>query len=153
VGDMHKTTSALAVLLISLSTYASVDEGIAAYNEGNYATALEHFKEAAERGDPAGKHLLASLYYQGHGVAKDVQRAVALFTEAADAGFRPSQANLALMYSVGDGVQRDPAKAVAYGMRAAEAGDVQSQFNLGQAYRRRRRPGLQAGRDVVPQGS
>jgi uncharacterized protein len=115
---------------------ASMDEGIAAYNAGRYDVAREHFETAAATGNPAGKHLLASLYYQGHGVPKDLPRAVALFTEAADAGFPPSLANLALMYSVGNGVPRDEQRARAYGIKAAKAGDLQSQFNLAQSYRK-----------------
>src|SRR5690349_13961473 len=104
----------LAGLLMSPTSHATVEEGIAAYNSGNYAVAYQHFKEAADSGSPAGKHLLASLYYQGHGVPKDLSRAVALFTEAAEAGFPPSLANLALMYSVGDGVPPNRSKALEY---------------------------------------
>jgi TPR repeat protein len=59
---------------MSFSVLGSVDQGIAAYNSGDYPTALREFSEAAKAGDPAGKHLLASLYYQGHGVERDLKR-------------------------------------------------------------------------------
>lgn len=120
---------------MSLPVSASVNDGIAAYNAGNYAVALKEFSEAANQGNAVGKHLLASLYYQGHGVERDLKKAVSLFKEAA-ANYPPSLANLAVMYSIGDGVPVDQKAALQYGQRAAEAGDLQSQFNLAQAYRK-----------------
>ena len=133
---MRRFAAVFAALAMANPSIASVDDGIAAYNAGRHDVARQHFEKAAAAGSPAGKHLLASLYYQGHGVPKDLARAVALFTEAADAGFPPSMANLALMYSVGDGVPKNEGKARSYGRRAAESGDIQSQFNLGQSYRK-----------------
>lgn len=123
-------------VLIAMSTEASIDEGIRAYNKGDYTFSFIEFSAAAKRGEPVGKHLLASLYYQGHGVGRDLTKAVQLFREAADANYLPSIANLALMYSSGDGVPKDIKKGLEYGLKAAKAGDIQSQFNLGQAYRK-----------------
>lgn len=122
-------------LIVSLPSFASLNDGIAAYNSGNYSKALKEFNASAKAGDPAGKHLLASLYYQGHGVERDLKKAVALFSEAAKTNYPPSLANLALMYSIGDGVPKDSKLAFEYGLRAAESGDIQSQFNLAQSYR------------------
>lgn len=123
-------------LMITTTSEASVDDGIRAYNNGNYASARKEFEAAAKKGDPAGKHLLASLYYQGHGVGKDLKKAVELFSDAANSGYPPSLANLGLMYSLGDGVPKDMKKAIEFAQRAADSGDTQSQFNLAQAYRR-----------------
>lgn len=133
---MHRSLALFLGAIVTLSAQASITDGIRAYNEGNHAAALKEFSTAAKGGDPAGKHLLASLYYQGHGVSRDLKKAVGLFTEAADANYLPSLANLALMYSIGDGVPKDMKKALQYALKAAETGDVQSQFNLAQAYRK-----------------
>ena len=94
-------------IFMSVSTASLNEAGILAYNDGNYAEAFKQFDAAARTGEPAGQHLLASLYYQGHGVMQDVPKAVELFTAAAQAGFPPSLANLALMYASGDGVPQD----------------------------------------------
>jgi TPR repeat protein len=137
--ELTKMRQLFALLLGGLvftSSSASTTDGIAAYNTGNYAVAFREFSAAANSGSAEGKHLLASLYYQGHGVERDLKRAVALFTEAAAANYPPSLANLALMYSNGDGVPKDMNVAVQYGIKAAQTGDVQSQFNLAQAYRK-----------------
>lgn len=94
------------------SAAAEVDDGILAYDKGHYAAAYKEFSSSAKRGDPAEKHLLASLYYRGHGVGKDMKKAVDLFTEAAESDHLPSLANLALMYSLGDGVQKNIKKSL-----------------------------------------
>ncbi len=133
---MFRRLVAAIGLLMTTASNAAIDDGIRAYNNGNYAFARKEFELAAKKGDPAGKHMLASLYYQGHGVGKDLKKAAELFTDAANSGYLPSLANLALMYSLGDGVPKDMNKAIEYGRKAAEAGDTQSQFNLAQAYRK-----------------
>ena len=121
---------------MSLSAASLNEAGIDAYNDDNYAEAYKQFYASASMGDAAGKHFLASLYYQGQGVTQDLTKAVALFKEAAEAAYPPSLANLALMYASGDGVEQDVQQALVFGRQAAEAGDGQSQFNLAQAYRR-----------------
>jgi len=124
------------ILGVTMSAFADLENGIKAYNEGNFDTARIEFSKAARKNDPKGKHLLASLYYQGHGVKKDLKKAVALFTEAAEGNYGPSQANLGLMYHNGDGVTPDMKKAIHYYEAAANKGDLQSTFNLGQIYRK-----------------
>ena len=119
---------------MTVSSASFNEAGILAYNDGNYAEAFKQFDAAARTGDPAGQHLLASLYYQGHGVTQDVPKAVELFTAAAQAGFPPSLANLALMYASGDGVAQDMAQSLAYGRRAAEAGSLSAQNEYGLLY-------------------
>jgi len=133
---MHRLLALALGIAMSLPVSAAINDGIAAYNSGNYAVAFKEFSAAANQGNAVGKHLLASLYYQGQGVERDLRKAVSLFKEAAAANYPPSLANLALMYSNGDGVPADQKVAFQYGHKAAEAGDVQSQFNLAQAYRK-----------------
>ena len=48
-----------AVLLCAVSvSYAGFDEGLAAYNKGDYATALKEFKKAAVQGDVSAQFYL-----------------------------------------------------------------------------------------------
>jgi tetratricopeptide (TPR) repeat protein len=104
---MRQLLTIVIGIAMSWSASASINEGIAAYNSGNYAVAFKEFNAAAKDGNAVGKHLLASLYYQGHGVERNLEKAVSLFKEAAEANYPPSLANLALMYSIGDGVPKD----------------------------------------------
>lgn len=95
--------SIIFTLVLVMTSNADIESGIRAYHQGDYETARKEFSAAAESKDPKGIHLLASLYYQGHGVPKDLDRAVALFKESAEKGYRASQANLGLMYQADSG--------------------------------------------------
>lgn len=120
-----------------VTAQAGIEDGIIAYNEGDYATAKKEFQAAADAEDPMGVHLLASLYFQGHGVKKDLKRAVELFTRAAEKGMRPAQTNLGIIYqSGGEGVERDILKSIEYFMAAGKQGDLQATYHLGQIFRK-----------------
>ncbi|UDM06390.1 sel1 repeat family protein [Halomonas sp. NyZ770] len=133
---MTKLFLSLAILFFSGIAMADINSGIEAYNEGNYSVALSEFENASQAGDAFGHHLLASLYYQGHGVEKNISKAVALFERAASEGYAPSHANLGLMYHSGDGVELNSEKALFHYSEAAKTGDFQSSFNLGQIFRK-----------------
>lgn len=133
---MKKLLSAIVSLCWAAHAGAGVEDGIKAYQSGDYATALKEFAVAAEAEDAMGMHLLASLYYQGHGVEKDLQRAIALFEAAAAKGYHPSNTNLGIIYHMGTGVARDTEKALGYYMAAGKQGDPQATFNLGQIFRK-----------------
>lgn len=111
-------------------------EGIKAYHAGDFEAAKRVFEKSAEEEDPMGLHLLASLYYEGKGVEKDLKKAVDLFEEAAAKGFVASNANLGLIYQNGEGVEKNLPKAIEFYKTAAEKGHLQSLFNLGQIYRK-----------------
>jgi len=130
-----KSPLGIFFLLLTTTLHAGIAEGVAAYEKGDYATARIHFIPAANAGDPKGLHLLASLYYQGHGAEKDINKAITLFSAAAAKGYVGSQANLGVMYHNGEGIEKNIPRAVEYYVAAAKQGDLQSAFNLGQIYR------------------
>lgn len=80
---MKKPLLLTLLMLPTGAAMADIASGIQAYYAGNYEAARKEFTAAATAGSAEGKHLLASLYYQGHGVPRDLPRAVALFREAA----------------------------------------------------------------------
>ncbi|MGK0189002.1 MAG: TPR repeat protein [Verrucomicrobiales bacterium] len=128
---------AMAVFVVPMAARAGLEDGIIAYNNRDYAKAKEEFQTAAEAKNPMGLHLLASLYFEGHGVKKNVKHAVKLFTEAADQGLRPALTNLGIIYQSGnDGVKRDIRKAMEYFMAAGKQGDLQATYHLGQIFRK-----------------
>ncbi len=119
-----------------VSVYTEIEEGMEAYDSGNYRKARELFQAEADKGDPEAKHLMASLYYQGHGVEKDIDKALALFKEAASADYIPSIVNLGVMYLKGDGVEQNYKISFNYYLEAADLGDLQSTFKVGQFYQK-----------------
>jgi TPR repeat protein len=48
------------------------EDAIAAYNRGDFATALRGLRGLAEQGDPAAQYKLGYMYQWGQGVAQDL---------------------------------------------------------------------------------
>jgi len=72
----HSIKTLLAALAVSLCLAAPVlagpfEDGRAAYNRGDYATALRLWLPLAEQGDAIVQLNLGLLYYWGHGVLQD----------------------------------------------------------------------------------
>lgn len=144
ITDAHESTPTTAKgtmgdpsdLHTGLSVSARIEEGLDAYERGDYTKAHALFRVEAAKGDPEAKHLMASLYYQGHGVEKDIDKALALFKEAAGADYIPSIVNLGVMYMKGDDVEQNYKIAFNYYLEAADLGDLQSTFKVGQFYQK-----------------
>ena len=52
-----------------------LEDGLAAYRRGDYATALSLLKPLAEQSDPLGQAQLGIMYAEGEGVAQDYVQA------------------------------------------------------------------------------
>jgi hypothetical protein len=69
---MKKLTLA-TLLIISCATAwaANLDKGFAAYNSGDFASALSEFKPLAEQGDTLAQFAIGYMYAYGQGVPQD----------------------------------------------------------------------------------
>src|SRR5262249_6473441 len=112
----------------------NTDAAYAAYQKGDYATALRTARPLADEGDSRAQSMLGLLYYRGRGTATDHNEALKWFRNAADKGDAAAQFYLGFMYSEGQGVPRDNAEAARWFQRAADKGDAQAQYNLGLSY-------------------
>mgnify|MGYP006156604439 CR=1 FL=1 len=133
---MKNLTIALA-LLMTLSLPVSAQDfqkGSAAYEDGDYATALKEWKPLAEAGDAAAQYNLALMYRNGKGVPQDYAEAIRWYRLAAEQGLAEAQTNLGIMYDNGEGVPQDYAEAVKWWRLAAEQGHAKAQTNLGYMY-------------------
>lgn len=110
------------------------DDGMAAYQRGDYSTALRLWQPLAEQGDAQAQHGLAVLYIAGQGVPQNYVEGVKWFRLAAEQGIINAQGILGGMYARGRGVPQDYAEAVKWYRLAAEQGDALAQFNLGVTY-------------------
>ncbi len=97
---------------LTAPAWAGFDEGVAAYNRGDYATALREFRPLAEQGDAAAQHNLGLMYHIGQGVTQDYAKAVKWYRKAAEQGDAKAQHNLGFMYQNAKGVPDDHAEAV-----------------------------------------
>ena len=64
------------VMLATPSWGGDFSKGWDAYNNGDYATALEEWRPLAVQGDAQAQHNLAVMYYNGEGVIQDYKTAV-----------------------------------------------------------------------------
>jgi hypothetical protein len=126
----------LAVILGGMGTSwgGDVDKGLAAYESGDFATALQEWVPLAEQGDAGAQFMLGAMYEKGDGVPQDSQISVKWYTLAAEQGHHPAQTNLGTMYRKGDGVPQDYEIAVKWYTLAAEQGNAAAQTLLGFMY-------------------
>ena len=75
--------------------------------EGDYAEAARWYRTAADQGNAAAQTNLATLYYEGKGVAVDYAEAAKWYRRAADQGDALGQYNLGALYANGKGVSQD----------------------------------------------
>ncbi len=99
-------TGVLAVTLAT-SAWAGFDEGWAAYESGDYATALEELLPLAEQGDAGALFILGLMYSKGEGVPHDYVEAMRWYRLAAEQSYSAAQFNLADMYKYGKGATQD----------------------------------------------
>ena len=107
---------------------------MAAYQRGDYATAIRELRPLAEQGNAEAQYGLGVMYEHGQGVPQDDAEAVKWYRKAAEQGEANAQFILGNMYDDGRGVTQDYAEALKWYRKAAEQGDAEAQYNLGVMY-------------------
>ena len=134
----HLYSLVLACVLLvgsmSVATAQDLQKGYAAYQTGDYATAIQEWTPLANAGVSGVQSMLGFMYSTGQGVPQDAAEAVKWYRLAADQGHAKAQHNLGLMYRRGRGVPIDFVEAAKLYRLAAKQGDVESQRNLGVMY-------------------
>ena len=121
---------------LTAPAWAGFEEGEAAYNRGDYATAIREFRPLAEQGDAYAQFNVGLMYSEGEGegVPQDYAKAVKWFRKAAEQGVAEAQYNLGHMYNNGQGVPQDYAKAAKWYSKAAGQEHAGAQVSLGRMY-------------------
>lgn len=109
--------------------------GIAAYQRGDFASALRLFQPLASQGNAPAQSNLGLMYEAGRGVAQNYREAVRLFRLAAIQGDPSAQSNLGVMYERGQGIAQDYSEAIKWYRLAAERRNPEALFNLGVSYK------------------
>lgn len=120
----------LFALLIAAPCHAGIQEGLAAYDKADFATALKLLKPLAEQGDVRAQNTLGRMYSLGQGGPRDARGAAEWFLKAARQGSAEAQGMLGYAYLVGDGAPQNNDKAYEWTRKAAEQGNVVAQYNL-----------------------
>ena len=124
----------VAVVTAGAAMAGPIEDGIAAYERGDYGLALKLWRPLAEQNDAWAQGLIGSMFLRGEGVPQDYAEAVRWFRLAANQGLAADQFDLGVMYEKGQGVPQDYAEAVKWFELAATQGFPQAQVNLGVMY-------------------
>lgn len=123
----------LAVFLNG-AAHAGFDEGMSAYQTGDYARAFKEWQPLAAQGEARAQYQLGLMYGAGQGVAHDDAQALEWTRKAAQQGNAQAQFTLAMMYANGLGVSKDAVQALAWMRKAAQQGEVLAQNGLANMY-------------------
>jgi len=101
-GPMRKSIligGALVVLanapgMLSGALAGPWEDGMAAYNRGDYMPAIRLFRPLAEKGNPKAQSVIGVMYRKGEGVARNSLRAFMWFSLAAARGDAKAKAEL-----------------------------------------------------------
>ena len=85
---------AAQILGISGALAGPWEDGMAAYNRGDYLPAIRLFRPLAEKGNAKAQNVLGVMYRRGQGVARNPARAFVWFSLAAARGDARAKAEL-----------------------------------------------------------
>jgi TPR repeat protein len=143
---MNRTfKAAAAALIFAVSFSGSVAAGIfdladreafAAYQKGDYATALRLWRSLADLGNSDAQSMLGDMYDKGQGVPRDYSTAVSWYSKAAAQGDGVARSSLITMRHKAFAAfeKRDYATALQLMSPFAENGDSLVQDILGHMY-------------------
>ncbi len=104
--------------------------GKRAYDKGDYADALKHWKASADQGIGEAQGFVGALYHGGQGVEKDYKLAMEWYQKAAVKGVAQAQLGIGSMYGDGHGVEKDYIKARMWFSIAAHNGNERAELYL-----------------------
>ena len=98
----------LLTLLVGTPAFsADFQKGAAAYQSGDFVTALREWTPLAKQGNADAQFNLGVMYDKGQGVPQDYKTAVKWYSLAAEQGLAAAQYNLGFMYYNGKGVPQN----------------------------------------------
>lgn len=124
----------LLAMCVPAPSEAGLDEGFKAHQRGDYSKAVREYQPLAERGSASAQFFMGVLYANGHGVSKNLEKALYWYRLSANQGHGLAQTDLATLYSKGEGVPQDYEEAVRLYKLAAEEGYALAQHNFASMY-------------------
>jgi hypothetical protein len=124
--------------VLALSTFANsqagLTEGVTSFEKGNHPEAFRELLPLAEQGVPLAQMIVAVMYSDGRGVAKDPAVGMKWYLKAAEQGLAHAQLSVGDAYFLGMGAKEDHAQAIKWYSRAAAQGWTQALFDLASMY-------------------
>jgi TPR repeat protein len=101
----------LATTLTTAAAAGPFEDADAAYQRGDYATALRLWRPLAEQGNAPTQYNLGLMYSSGQGVPQDYAEAMKWCRLAVEQGYARAQYMLGIMYANGRGVPQNDVQA------------------------------------------
>jgi TPR repeat protein len=124
----------LLAVVLTMPARADFDQGMKAYDRGDYQTAFRELRGPAQQGNVVAQARLGALYLSGQGVKQDYNAAMRWLKMAAEESEPSAQTNIGVIYYEGDGVDRDFKEAARWFQMAADQGYVDAQARLATLY-------------------
>lgn len=153
------TASLMQWAMAGAAHAGTFDDATAAFDKGDYATALKLYRTLADRGDSGAQYAIGRMYAKGQGVPKDPPEAMKWFDKAneqskalqaynrsdfatarkifeplAEKGQALAEYILGLMYANGQGMPESYTEGLKWLQKAAEQGEAKAQFSVGVIY-------------------
>ena len=113
---------------------ADLGKGLAAYNTGDYETAMAECLPLADNGNAGAQFCVGRMYANGFGVDMNDEQALKWYGLAAEQGHGEAAFNLGVMHANGWGVPMDDVAAFQWYMKGAENGFAQAQATVAALY-------------------
>ena len=133
----HALFAILTIFVLALGTPVkaqSFEDGVKAYNAGDYSTAYEIFSSFRMRGNAAAYYNIGLMHFYGHGMPQNYEQAETNFWVAAYKGIASAQYNVGVMSYEGLHSPKNYERARDYFLMAAKQGHAEAQYNLGIMY-------------------
>ena len=109
-----------ALALVGAPAWAGYEEGVMAYESGNYGLAYEEFSALSAGGHAGAEFMLGAMYFYGKGKPRDNALAATWFHKSARKGNVAAQLAYGSLHTRGWGVQRDLVEAYMWLTQVAE---------------------------------
>lgn len=119
----------------TLSQYERFRNGVLAYNDEDYITAINIFLNLANEQYVSAQYYVATMFDEGEGTLANYEQSAYWYRRAAENGHMGAQYALGVSYASGHGVPTDMKQAVRWWRAAALQGNINAQYNLGMVYR------------------
>ena len=112
---MRRVLFLLSLILLQPAPADTLEDGVAAYSQGDYASAAKILAPIADD-DPDGHahYLLGNMFADGLGVAGDMEKALDWYERAVRRQHRQAAMTLGKMYMSGHGVPWDTRQGIHY---------------------------------------
>ncbi len=118
------------LLLVSPAFAQSVEDGYAAYDDGDYEKAKSIFHALAEKGDAKAMNAIGLLYSWGKAYPHNRKIACDWYEKAAHLGYSSAEYNFARCFEKEEGRKRSIKQQIEWFTKAAEKDDIDSQIAL-----------------------